>query len=263
MISHKSAAPPGGGTGGFYRFNIPIISTISMADILTLWDDLVASNYCAYTSKSATCYVWSCIWFMVNYIHVGCYVWKIVASELKDPIWHSSEWQIGSFSSEATKYLWHMYLLTKFDLLKTGLFLKSRGITPLTSELFNKNFHPLEVATRWRDPQLQVNENYSDLTKNRGKLFSNRADWCHIMALTCLKGGTECGNNKKKLIYSGPTLNPFKPDFTLSSSFTTSRESLSQFSTCSEWRGFDVGEKVKKIAMYLQTSFMGKFILNP
>ena len=30
-----------------------------------------------------------------------CY---IVASELKDPIWHSSEWQIGSFSSEATIY---------------------------------------------------------------------------------------------------------------------------------------------------------------
>ena len=26
----------------------------------------------------------------------------IVASELKDPIWHSSEWQIGSFSYEAT-----------------------------------------------------------------------------------------------------------------------------------------------------------------
>ena len=26
-----------------------------------------------------------------------------VASELKDPIWHSLEWQIGSFSSEATK----------------------------------------------------------------------------------------------------------------------------------------------------------------
>ena len=29
----------------------------------------------------------------------------IVASELKDPIWHSSEWQIGSFSSEATTWL--------------------------------------------------------------------------------------------------------------------------------------------------------------
>ena len=31
--------------------------------------------------------------------------------------------------------------------------------------------------------------------QNGGKLFSNRADWCHIMALTCLKGGIECGDN--------------------------------------------------------------------
>ena len=30
-----------------------------------------------------------------------------VASELKDPIWHSSEWQIGSFSSEATNVTLH------------------------------------------------------------------------------------------------------------------------------------------------------------
>ena len=28
---------------------------------------------------------------------------QIVASELKDPIWHSLEWQIGSFSSEETR----------------------------------------------------------------------------------------------------------------------------------------------------------------
>ena len=27
--------------------------------------------------------------------------YHIIASELKDPIWHSLEWQIGSFSSEA------------------------------------------------------------------------------------------------------------------------------------------------------------------
>ena len=32
----------------------------------------------------------------------------IVASELKDPIWHSLEWQIGSFSSEATRWFWHL-----------------------------------------------------------------------------------------------------------------------------------------------------------
>ena len=33
-----------------------------------------------------------------------------VASELKDPIWHSLEWQIGSFSSEAT--IWPAAFLT-------------------------------------------------------------------------------------------------------------------------------------------------------
>ena len=33
---------------------------------------------------------------------VGQHSHNIVASELKDPISHSSEWQIGSFNSEAT-----------------------------------------------------------------------------------------------------------------------------------------------------------------
>ena len=31
--------------------------------------------------------------------------------------------------------------------------------------LFNLNFHPLEAVSRWRDSQLQVSENYLDLTK--------------------------------------------------------------------------------------------------
>ena len=26
--------------------------------------------------------------------------------------------------------------------------------------------------------------------QNRGQLFLNIADWCHIFSLTCLKGGT-------------------------------------------------------------------------
>ena len=43
----------------------------------------------------------------------------------------------------------------------------SEGVNPLTAKLFNLNFHPLEVVSRWRDPQLQVSENYSDLTKWR------------------------------------------------------------------------------------------------
>ena len=53
--------------------------------------------------------------------------------------------------------------------------------------------------------------------------------------------------------------NTFNPDFTLSSSSTTSRELLSQFSTCSGWRWFEVGEKLKKIIMYWWASFMEIF----
>ena len=33
---------------------------------------------------------------------------------------------------------------------------------PLATKLFNWNFHPLEVVSRWRDPQLQMSENYWD-----------------------------------------------------------------------------------------------------
>ena len=29
-----------------------------------------------------------------------------------------------------------------------------RSVNPLTAKLFNLNFHPLEVVSRWRDPQL-------------------------------------------------------------------------------------------------------------
>ena len=49
--------------------------------------------------------------------------------------------------------------------------------------------------SRWRDPQLQVSENYSDWTKS---LFSNLSGWCHILSLTYLKCGTLCANKKWK-----------------------------------------------------------------
>ena len=43
--------------------------------------------------------------------------------------------------------------------------------------------------------------------QNGGQLFSNRADWCHIVALTCWKIGTECGDNwVKNPIYSAPAV---------------------------------------------------------
>ena len=38
-------------------------------------------------------------------------------------------------------------------------------INPLPAKLFNWNFHSLEIVSRWRDPQLQVSENYADLSK--------------------------------------------------------------------------------------------------
>ena len=51
-------------------------------------------------------------------------------------------------------------------------------INPFTAKLINLNLHPLEVVSRWRDPQLQVSENYSDLTKWRSTLFKS----CWLMS---------------------------------------------------------------------------------
>ena len=34
---------------------------------------------------------------------------------------------------------------------------------PYPAKVNNLNFHPLEVVSRYRDPQLQVGENYADL----------------------------------------------------------------------------------------------------
>ena len=62
-------------------------------------------------------------------------------------------------------------------------------VNPSTAKLFNLNFHPLEVVSRWRDPQLQVIENIQ-ISQNGSQLFSNIADWCHILSLPCLKDGT-------------------------------------------------------------------------
>ena len=42
---------------------------------------------------------------------------------------------------------------------------------PLTAKLFNLNFHPLEIVSCLRDQQIQVSENYSDLTKWRSTVF--------------------------------------------------------------------------------------------
>ena len=56
-----------------------------------------------------------------------------------------------------------------------------RAFNPLTAKLFNRNFYPLEVVSRWRDPQLQVSENDSDMTKWRSTVFK----YCWLM-LHCI-----------------------------------------------------------------------------
>ena len=74
------------------------------------------------------------------------------------------------------------------------------SFNPLTAKLFNLNFHlhVLEVVSRWRDSQLQVNENYTKIWQNGVQLFSNLAGWCHILSLKYLKCGTLCANKKWK-----------------------------------------------------------------
>ena len=48
-------------------------------------------------------------------------------------------------------------------------------INPSTAKLLNLNFYTFEVVSRWRDPQLQVSENYS---KWRSTLFKS----CWLMS---------------------------------------------------------------------------------
>ena len=40
-------------------------------------------------------------------------------------------------------------------------------MSPYHTKWIHLNFHPLEVVSRYRDPQLQVGENYSYLFKSR------------------------------------------------------------------------------------------------
>ena len=56
----------------------------------------------------------------------------------------------------------------------------------LPYKLLNWNFHPLEAVSRWRDSQLQVGENYSDLAKWKSTIHKSSC-WCHALTLPCLK----------------------------------------------------------------------------
>ena len=60
----------------------------------------------------------------------------------------------------------------------------------VTAKWLILNFHPLEVVSRWRDPQLQVGENCLDLTKWSSAIFILLIDvtfyiW-HVQTLICI-----------------------------------------------------------------------------
>ena len=52
------------------------------------------------------------------------------------------------------------------------------GSFALPAKLFNWNFNPREVVSRWRDPPLQVSGNCSDLTKWRSRILKS----CWLMS---------------------------------------------------------------------------------
>ena len=60
---------------------------------------------------------------------------------------------------------------------------KLTAINPLTSKLFNCNFHPLEVVSRWRYSQLQVGENDSDFTEWSSTILKS----CSLMSRLIFK----------------------------------------------------------------------------
>ena len=57
-----------------------------------------------------------------------------------------------------------------FVMILNGIF---QRFNILTAKLFNLNFHTFEIVSRWRDPQLQVSENFTDLTKWKSTLFKS------------------------------------------------------------------------------------------
>ena len=63
--------------------------------------------------------------------------------------------------------MYHICFILKKHIFYPLRHYQSARSNPLSTKVFNLNFHPLEVVSRLRDPQLQVSENYSYLTKCR------------------------------------------------------------------------------------------------
>ena len=81
------------------------------------------------------------------------------------------------------------------------------ALNPSVAKLFNLIFHPLEVVSRWRHPQLQVSANYSDLTKRR--FIFCKSCWLvsrfifHMYKADGLCANKKCKNKQTNIIGAG------------------------------------------------------------
>ena len=58
------------------------------------------------------------------------------------------------------------------DRMKTIIIvIDTSKVNLLIAKCFSLNFYSLEVVSRWRDPQLQVSENYIDFSIWRPRIF--------------------------------------------------------------------------------------------
>ena len=98
-----------------------------------------------------------------------------------------------SLQTSAHRKSWFDWTLA-FDLKKqvymNMYWLNTLQSWPFNSQIiqfFNLNFHPLEVVSRWRDPQHQVSENYSHLTILEVNYFQIFLIDFDVLFSTCLK----------------------------------------------------------------------------
>ena len=63
-------------------------------------------------------------------------------------------------------------------------------IQPFNRQIFQSEFSPTWCCVSLTRSTTSSEWKLFRFDKNGGQLFSNIADWCHILSLTCLKGGT-------------------------------------------------------------------------
>ena len=97
-------------------------------------------------------------------------LWIITQSRVRctKPHLHVT-WKMPSFTDAFRIGMICYKLYLKLD----HALMRPTTINALTAKLSNWNFHLLEVVSRWRDPQPQVSENYSDLTEWRSAILTS------------------------------------------------------------------------------------------